>query len=133
MDGAIEALYREVDAELRALGASCDACGRCCRFAEFGHELWVTNLELSYLLARHGRRGAAAAGACPYLDGDRCSARTGRALACRTFHCSLSRDVVEEITNRYFERLRALARAEGLPIEYSGLFGQAGTRPCTNL
>ena len=43
---------------------------------------------------------------------------------------------MEEITNRYFERLRALARAEGLIIEYSGLFaggGQAGTRPCTNL
>ena len=120
MDDALTALYREVDAELRRLGASCEACGRCCRFAEFGHRLWMTNLEAEYLRARHGRREAAEPGACAYLDGASCSAREGRALACRTFHCGLSAGVVEEITNRYFERLRELARAAGRDLEYVG-------------
>jgi Fe-S-cluster containining protein len=120
MDDALTALYREVDAELRRRGASCDACGRCCRFAEFGHELWPTNLEVEYLRARHGRREAVDPGVCPYLDGASCSARDGRSLACRTFHCGLPKDVVEEITNRYFERLREVARAAGLLLEYAG-------------
>lgn len=120
MDGALKALYREVDAELRRLGASCEACGRCCRFAEFGHRLWMTNLEEEYLRARHGRREAVGPGACAYLDGASCSARAGRSLACRTFHCRLPAGVVEEITNRYFEKLRELARAAGRPVKYAG-------------
>jgi Fe-S-cluster containining protein len=132
----LTALYGEVEAELRALGASCEACGRCCRFAEFGHELWLTNVELDYLQARHGHGGAAPLGVCPYLDGTLCSARAGRALACRTFHCCLAAAVVEEVTNRSFEKIRDAARAAGVDLEYTGLSAllrQAGANPCTNL
>ena len=118
MDDALTALYHEIDVELRRLGASCEACGRCCRFAEFGHRLWMTNLETDYLRARHEHREAVDPGACAYLDGTSCSARDGRSLACRTFHCGLPSDVVEEITNRYFERLREIARAAGSRLEY---------------
>ena len=118
MDDALSALYREIDLELRRLGAPCEACGRCCRFTEFGHRLWLTNLEADYLCARHGRRAAVEPGVCAYLDGTSCSARDGRSLACRTFHCGLPAGVVEEITNRYFERLREIARAAGLSLEY---------------
>jgi Fe-S-cluster containining protein len=105
---------------LRRLGASCEACGRCCRFAEFGHELWPTNFEVEYLRARHGHGRAVEPGVCAYLDGAACTARDGRSLACRTFHCGLPKDVVEEITNRYFERLRTVARAAGIHLEYAG-------------
>jgi hypothetical protein len=145
LDGALTAIYEGVEAELRAAGAACAACGRCCRFAEYGHELWLTNAELAYLHARHGRREAAAPGACPYLDGDRCAARAGRALACRTFHCGLPAPVVERITNAAFERLRAAAHAADVELEYVGFSGveagpagdrgagaQAGATPRTN-
>jgi Fe-S-cluster containining protein len=124
----LAALYREVDDELRRLGASCEACGRCCRFAEFGHELWLTNLEMEFLRSLHGRRDAADPSVCPYLDGTSCSAREGRSLACRTFHCGLPKDVVEEITNRCFEKLRALSRAAGLHLEYVGFSVDAADR-----
>jgi Fe-S-cluster containining protein len=130
---ALTALYREVDDELRRLGASCEACGKCCRFADYGHVLWATNLEMELLRERHGRREAAFPGACAYLDGARCLAREGRALACRTFHCGLPREIVEEVTNRYFERIRELARAAGYPLEYDDPTGaQDGASPCTN-
>jgi hypothetical protein len=108
------------------LGASCEACGRCCRFEEFGHELWLTNVELDYLEARHGTGDTARPGVCPYLDGALCSARAGRALACRTFHCGLPAAVVEELTNRSFEKIRAAARAAGAAIEYTGLSASGG-------
>jgi Fe-S-cluster containining protein len=111
---------------LRRLGAACAACGRCCRFAEFGHRLWLTDLELALLRARHGRRRVADPGVCPYLDGTSCAARDGRALACRTFHCGLPREVVEEITNRYFERLREIARAAGRALAYAAFDDEGG-------
>jgi len=122
----LTALYREVDAELRELGASCAACGRCCRFEEFGHELWLTNVELDYLQVRHGQGKAAPPGVCPYLDGALCSARAGRALACRTFHCGLPAAAVEEVTNRSFEKIRDAARAAGVALEYTGLSASRG-------
>ena len=126
MDDALTALYRQVDDELCALGAACAACGRCCRFEEFGHELWLTNVELEYLRSRHGLRGASPPGVCPYLDGTRCTARDGRALACRTFHCGLPAATVEELTNRSFEKIRAAARAAGAALEYTGLSASRG-------
>jgi hypothetical protein len=44
-------LYREVDAEVRAAGPVCVASGRCCRFAEWGHVLYISNLEADVLLS----------------------------------------------------------------------------------
>ncbi len=38
-------LYREVDAQVAAAGPVCVASGRCCRFKEHGHVLYVSNLE----------------------------------------------------------------------------------------
>ena len=38
-------LYAEVDREVRAAGPVCVASGRCCRFKEYGHTLFLSNLE----------------------------------------------------------------------------------------
>ena len=121
IDRALAELYRDLDAELAERGAACEACGRCCRFAEFGHELWLTDAEVAFLGARHGARAVCERGVCPYLDGGKCAAREGRALSCRTFHCSLPRDVVEELTERYLGLVRALAARAERPLEYAEL------------
>ena len=44
-------LYREVDREVAAAGPVCIASGRCCRFKEWGHVLYVSNLEADLLLS----------------------------------------------------------------------------------
>ena len=46
----ILALYAEVDAAVAAIGPKCDASGRCCRFKEFGHTLFISRLEAEVLL-----------------------------------------------------------------------------------
>jgi Fe-S-cluster containining protein len=121
IDRALGELYGALEAELAFIGAACEACGRCCRFSEFGHQLWLTDAELAYLVARHGVRARADHSVCPYLEDGKCSAHDGRALSCRTFHCSLARDVVEEITERYLATIRALAARAGRPLAYSEL------------
>ena len=47
----VKELYREVDAAVAAAGPVCVASGRCCRFKEYGHVLFVSNLEAEVLLA----------------------------------------------------------------------------------
>ena len=47
---AVLALYREVDAAVAAAGPVCVASGRCCRFKEYGHVLFLSNLEAAILL-----------------------------------------------------------------------------------
>src|SRR4051794_10484292 len=44
-------LYREVDAAVAEAGPVCVASGRCCRFQEFGHVLYLSSLEAEVLLA----------------------------------------------------------------------------------
>ncbi len=44
-------LYSEVDQAVAAAGPVCIASGRCCRFKEYGHVLFVSNLEAEVLLS----------------------------------------------------------------------------------
>ena len=57
----LESVYAELEADLAALGPRCQLSGRCCRFREYGHQLWTTRLELEYLLSKEGPPPAAMA------------------------------------------------------------------------
>ncbi len=58
--GELRALYAELDAEVARLGPVCELSGRCCRFIEFGHTLFVSEAEVGYLLAAAPRPQRAA-------------------------------------------------------------------------
>ena len=114
-------LYEALDAQLRILEATCRACGDCCDLNRFGHELWLSNLELAYLLDSAKPGSTPADGVCPYrLDG-KCTARVGRALGCRVFHCNLDAASMESITEAYLEKMKKIATAHGIDIEYGEL------------
>ena len=51
LGGRVLEIYREVDAEVHAAGPVCVASGRCCRFKEQGHVLYISNLEAEVLLS----------------------------------------------------------------------------------
>jgi len=44
-------MYREVDRAVTAAGPICVASGKCCRFKEYGHMLYLSNLEADVLLS----------------------------------------------------------------------------------
>lgn len=116
-------LYREVDAEVRAAGPVCIASGRCCRFVEFGHRLYVSNLEAEVLLD-----GAPAYDKpvtpefCPFQKDKLCTAREPRPLACRVYYCDPAyQETAGDITEKYLARLRELAGANGVEWRYAQL------------
>ena len=95
IDDALRRFYRMLDAHVASLSPRCDLSGRCCKFDTFGHRLYVTGLEIAWLLiqldsdrtrpllnAHH-----AAADGCPFQAGKLCSVHALRPLGCRVFFC----------------------------------------------
>jgi Fe-S-cluster containining protein len=115
---ALEAVYAEVEEELARLAPRCELSGRCCRFDEFGHELFATGLEADYAVSRAQELPAAdGPGRCHYHQAGRCTNREGRALGCRTFFCDeRTTEALEELHARLLERVRA--------IDYPAAYGR---------
>ncbi len=63
-------LYAEVDREVAAAGPVCVASGKCCRFKEYGHVLFLSNLEADVLLESPALRSRVGhAGLLPVSEG----------------------------------------------------------------
>lgn len=106
---ALEALYAEMDAEVAALSPLCELSGRCCRFEEFGHELYATALEADYAASKEAPGAPEKEGRCPFHVEGKCTNREGRALGCRSFYCDKrTTEALEELHERYLKRLRAI-------------------------
>lgn len=108
-------VYAEAEREVAAAGPTCFASGRCCRFKEWGHVLYLSNLEAQLLL-----EGAAAyptpvgADTCPHQRDNLCTARDVRPLGCRIYFCD---PAYQEQSHAITER--ALARLKALAVEYT--------------
>ncbi|HEX8201549.1 MAG TPA: hypothetical protein VF590_13775 [Isosphaeraceae bacterium] len=123
-------LYAELDAEVARLGPVCLLSGRCCRFAEFGHTLFVSAPEAALLVAdaptpaRPPDRGAT----CPWQD-DRghCTARDARPLGCRVYYCDASFEGhAAALSETFIARLKRLVEALDLPWDYAPLHRHLG-------
>jgi hypothetical protein len=117
---ALEALYAELDLELRREGPVCVQRGLCCRFEEAGHTLFATDLELDFALDHSGPPPAPEApGRCPYHRGGLCNARAGRPLGCRVYFCDPRFAArMPEIYERAYAKVLAIASAAGIPHRY---------------
>jgi len=116
-------LYKEVDREVAAAGPVCVASGRCCRFKEYGHVLFLSNLEADTLLAAAPPYDKPVSpDFCPFQKGNLCTAREPRPLSCRVFYCDPNyQERSGEITEKYLRRLKQLADAHGMPWRYAPL------------
>src|SRR5215218_5580331 len=109
---AVLELYREVDADVAAAGPVCIASGRCCRFKEYGHTLFLSQLEADVLLADAPPYDPSAVTAdfCPFQKGNLCTAREPRPLGCRVYYCDPNyAGTGEAISEKYLKRLKQLA------------------------
>ena len=121
----LRALYAQLDAEVARLAPVCQLSGRCCRFREYGHTLFLSAPEVDYLLSEApapvrpldrrrdlplaGRRG-------------RCTAREARPLGCRVYFCDPAyQDAAPDLSERFIARLKDLADRHGLPWNYAPL------------
>lgn len=125
----LEAVYAELERELAELRPLCRTSGRCCKFKEFGHQLWTTGLELDYLIERAGAPEAAAEGICPYLKGGLCSVRDHRMLGCRIYFCDPAyAEAMAPLYERYHRKIKDMHARYSIPYRYSELLGALSTR-----
>lgn len=116
-------LYREVDRQVQEAGPVCVASGRCCRFKEYGHVLYLSSLEADVLLSQAPPYEApVAAEFCPFQKDNLCTAREPRPLGCRIYYCDPNyQETGNHITEAALKRLKALAREHGLEWAYAPL------------
>ena len=89
----LRALYRELDEAVAMTGPVCQLSGRCCRFKDYGHTLFLSAPEALLLVADAPQPpGQLDNGeSCPWQDvRGRCTARDARPLGCRVFFCDPS-------------------------------------------
>jgi hypothetical protein len=116
-------LYKEVDSEVAAAGPICIASGRCCRFKEYGHVLFLSNLEAEVLLASApAYEQPVTPEFCPFQKDNLCTAREPRPLGCRVYYCDPSyQETGNQITEKYLQRLKSLASEAGVEWRYAPL------------
>jgi Fe-S-cluster containining protein len=121
---AVRALYADVQGEIDARRPVCVVSGRCCRFEEFGHRLFVTTAELAAFIhdlpAFPVRAGGEWDGTgCPFQSGKICSVHAIRPFGCRMFFCdATSTDWQNETYERFHARLKRLHEELGVPYRY---------------
>lgn len=117
------AIYSEADAAVATAGPKCDASGRCCRFTEYGHTLFVSNLEAEVLLdAAPAYAMPVSADRCPFQVNNLCTAREPRPLGCRVYFCDPAyQDTGTAISEAHLRKLKALAGEYGTGWQYAPL------------
>jgi hypothetical protein len=117
------ALYQDLDREVAAAGPVCVASGRCCRFKEYGHVLFLSSLEADVLLAQAPPyQQPVSPDFCPFQQDNLCTAREPRPLGCRVYYCDPSyQETGNRLTEKYLNRLKELAQAHGVAWCYAPL------------
>jgi Fe-S-cluster containining protein len=121
-------LYEELDREVASLGPKCDLSGRCCRFLEYGHTLFLSSGEVEFLLdlapapARPLDQGAT----CPWQNSrGHCTARESRPLGCRVYHCDPAfLEELHRLSERFIDRLKRLSSKHNIAWNYAPLHRQ---------
>jgi hypothetical protein len=119
----VRELYREVDAAVAAAGPVCQASGRCCRFKEYGHVLFLSNLEAAVLLeAAPPYDQPVSPDFCPFQKDRLCTTREPRPLGCRIYHCDPTyQEIGNRITETFLKKLKELADEYGIEWRYAPL------------
>lgn len=116
-------LYAAVDAAVSAAGPKCEASGRCCRFKEYGHTLFISQIEAEVLLASAPAYQQPVSDAfCPFQKDNLCTAREPRPLGCRVYFCDPAyQETGNQITESYLRQLKQLADDFDLGWRYAPL------------
>jgi Fe-S-cluster containining protein len=122
---SIRSIYEDLARDIAEAGPVCDLSGRCCRFQEWDHTLFLSEIEARLLLAEAppGCRPLDSGATCPWQDErGHCTAREGRPLGCRVYFCDPSyQEAGQRLSEVYLSRLKAATEAHGLLWSYAPL------------
>jgi len=119
---AVRALYADVQREIDVRRPVCVMSGRCCRFEEFGHRLFVTTAELAAFAHELPSVPSRPADewdgtGCPFQSGKICTVHAIRPFGCRMFFCDATST---EWQNGQYEQFHARLKRlhEDLNVPY---------------
>jgi len=118
---SVDDLYRDVQTEIDRRRPLCVVSGRCCRFDEFGHRLYVTTLELAHFLHHLPPAHARATNprGCPFQLQKLCTVHSFRPFGCRIFFCdATSTDWQHHMYERFHGDLKRLHETLEVPYYY---------------
>lgn len=122
---AVREVYRELDEAVAALAPVCAVSGRCCRFVEYEHTLFLSAPEAAILLADAPppSRPLDDGATCPWQDArGRCTAREARPLGCRVYFCDPKyAPHGPDLAEGAIARLKRVVEALDLPWDYAPL------------
>jgi Fe-S-cluster containining protein len=106
----LQRLYTELDQAIALASPVCRSSGRCCRFKEYGHTLFLSQPEADLLLEPGLPPGSTVdADSCPFQIGGLCTARERRPMGCRIYYCDPTyQDRQGEIAEEFIARLKGL-------------------------
>jgi len=136
---AVAAVYDDVQRAINERRPICEMSGRCCKFEEYGHRLYVSTLELAAFVAGREResdqrgtmnderqstssliihRSSLPTG-CPFQVGKLCSVHTIRPFGCRMFFCdTTATDWQQAMYEQFHSRLKAMHDELGVDYFY---------------
>jgi len=120
---AVGQVYADLQKRIDARRPLCVMSGRCCRFDEFGHRLYVTTAELAAFVAELTEfKGVVAErqpGACAFQNARICRVHTIRPMGCRVFFCdSTATEWQREVYEHFHDRLKELHGELSIPYAY---------------
>jgi Fe-S-cluster containining protein len=142
----VRQIYADLQQRIDQRRPVCLVSGRCCRFDEYGHRLYVTTAELAAFVAelpqtsslRQKPRASVQAatarllplaargtvpqprqGGCIFQDGKLCRVHAIRPMGCRIFFCdATATDWQREVYEHFHARLKELHRDLSIPYAY---------------
>lgn len=120
---AVLEVYAAADRAVAAAGPRCDSSGRCCRFKEYGHTLFISQFEADLLLetAPHFEQPATS-DSCPFQVQNLCTARDERPLGCRIYFCDPAyQETGNRITEAALTQLKQIADEHDTGWRYAPL------------
>src|SRR5689334_7182984 len=118
---AVADVYGLLQREINLRRPICSTSGRCCRFEDFGHRLYVTTLELAAFAADLGtdRNRTWDGTGCPFQAGGLCSVHPFRPFGCRVFFCDPTATAWQnEQYERFHARIKRLHDDLDVPYHY---------------
>lgn len=124
---AVEAIYANLKREIDLRKPVCKTSGRCCRFEEFGHRLFVTTIELAAFVYQLEMQDLAESReatlwdgtGCPFQSKGLCSVHSIRPFGCRIFFCDASSTKWQHEQYEHFHvQLKQLHESLGVPYRY---------------
>lgn len=132
---AVQQVYIDLQRQIESRKPLCVMSGKCCRFEEYGHRLYVTTAELAAFLAPTHSPGTPGEGrgegflpiapaswngtGCPYQQNKLCSVHPIRPFGCRIYFCDpTAQQWQQDLYEQLHARLKALHEQFDIPYRY---------------